>query len=255
MSGVENESVAVWLSCLVSFSLFAATFVPVFTVDRFGRRKLLLTSITGLFLAQILLSMTFYFEANMSPSVTVARNSGHSCFSAATCNDCLHNEMCGFCYLDQGTTIENASCVPLDSHSSTTIASRYCQQDFERLRFYGCPSSPAVSALALVGLVLYPICFAIGLGSVPYIVASEVFPLWARSVGMACALALSFACGLLISITFLDISRLITKTGWFGLLAAFMLFGWIFSYFFLPETKGQRLEHMKKVVLRSIDHT
>ena len=249
MSGVKNKSVAVWLSSAVCFTLFAFTFVPVFTVDRFGRRKLLLTSITGVFLALVLLSVAFYFEASISPLVTVTRNLENSCFAEDTCDDCLYNEMCGFCYLDQGTTIENASCVPLESYSSTT--SRYCEPDFELLRYYGCPSSLTVSALALVGLVLYLVWFASGLSPVPYIVTSEIFPLWARSSGMACALATCSLFNLLMSMSFLHVSRLITEAGWFGLLAAFTLFGWIFTYFLLPETKGKRLEHMSKVVLKS----
>ena len=249
MSGVKKESEAVWLSSAVSFTLFAFTFVAILTVDRFGRRKLLLTSTVGVFLALVLLSVTFYFEASISPLVTEARNSGNSCFAADTCNNCLYNEMCGFCFLQQGTAIKNASCVPLESYSSTT--SRYCDPDFELLRSYGCPSSITINVLTVVGLVLYLVCFAPGLGPVPYIVTSEIFPLWARSAGMACALATCFLCNLLLSMSFLDISRLISKAGCFGLFAGFTLLNCIFTYFLLPETKGKRLEHMSKVVLES----
>ena len=249
MSGVENKAIALWLSVAVNLTPFAFVFVPVITLDRFGRRKVLLTSIMGVFLSLVLLSVTFYFEANISHSVTVAANSGHSCFTADTCNDCLYDEMCGFCYLDQGTTIENASCVPLESYSSTT--SRYCQPDFELLRSYGCPSSPIINILTVIGLMMFLACYFAGLGPVPRVVTSEIFPLWARSAGMACALTTAFSTKLLISMSFLHVSRLITKSGWFGLVAAITLSGWIFTYFFVPETKGKRLEHMSEIFIKS----
>ena len=248
MSGVQNNGLALWLSAAVSFTPFLSTFVPVFTVDRFGRRKLLLTSISGTFLGLLLLTVTFYFEATISPLVTEERNSGNSCF-AADCNNCLYNEMCGFCFLQQGTAIKNASCVPLESYSSTT--SRYCDPDFELLRSYGCPSSPVINVFTVIGLMMFLACFFAGLGPVSHVVASEIFPLWARSAGMAVATGTHFATKLLVSITFLHVTKLITKAGWFCLMAGFTLLAGIFAYFFVPETKGKRLEHMREVFLKS----
>ena len=249
MSGVENNGLALWLSAAVSFTPFLSTFVPVFTVDRFGRRKLLLTSISGTFLGLLLLTVTFYFEATISPLVTEARNSGNSCFAADTCNNCLYNDMCGFCFLQQGTAIKNASCVPLESYSSTT--SRYCDPDFELLKSYGCPSSPVINVFTVIGLMMFLACFFAGLGPVSHVVASEIFPLWARSAGLAVATGTHFATKLLISMTFLHVTKLITKAGWFVLLAGFTLLAGIFTYFFVPETKGKRLEHMREVFLKS----
>ena len=87
----------------------------------------------------------------------------------------------------EGTTIENASFVPLDSYSSTT--SRYGQQDFELLRYYSCPSSPTINILTVIGLMMYLACFVSGLccNTTRYHIGA--FPLWARSAGMASAQA------------------------------------------------------------------
>ena len=252
MSGVKDERTAVWLAATVSFANFIFTFVAIFTVDSFGRRKLILTSTMGVFLSLILLAITFYFEAHNSPLVTVARNTGH-CFAMKSCNKCLYHEMCGFCYFERAGAIQNGSCVPLESFPSTT--SRYCDADFELLRYYGCPSTPLINALAVIGLVLYVVSFAPGLGPVPYIVTSEIFPLWARSTGMACAMSTCYLLTLIISMTFLHGSRLFTKAGWFGISAGFSLLGWIFIYFLLPETKGKRLEHMNEVFSKTSNRT
>ncbi len=254
MSGVKNESTAVWLAAATAFANFLFTFVAIFTVERFGRRKLALASTAGVFLTLAMLAITFYFDAHNSPSVTMAvRNSGHSCFAINSCNKCLYNEMCGFCYLESAGAIQNASCVPLESYSSTV--SHYCSPDFKLLRYNGCPSTTVIGAIAVTGMVLYVVCFAPGLGPVPYVVTPEIFPLWARSTGVACAMSTGFLVNLLIAMTFLHGGRLFTEAGWFGLSAGFALLGWIFIYFLLPETKGKRLEHMREVLSKSNNET
>lgn len=246
MSGVKNDRTAVWLAAATSFTIFVFTFVSIFTVERFGRRNLLLTSIAGAFFSLSLLTITFYFEAQNSPAVTVKRGFGPSCFGVSSCDTCLYYDMCGFCYLEgEAGSIHNASCVPLESSASTS--SRYCDPDFELLRYYGCPSTPTVHALAVVGLVLYLICFAPGLGPIPYVVTAEIFPLWARATGIACTMCTGYVLNLLLSMTFLDGSRLLTKAGWFGSSAGFMLIGWIFVYYLLPEASGRRLEYVNEL--------
>ena len=249
MSGIDDTGKAAWLGAAVTFTNFIFTFVAIFTVERFGRRKLLLTSSAGVFLMLVLLAITSYFEALNSPMVTNSRNSGHPCFELNSCNKCLYNQMCGFCYMNGAGAIHNASCVPLEK--STT--SYYCRPDFYLLRYYGCPSTPVINALTIIGLILYIVSFAPGLGPVPYVVTSEIFPLWARSIGISCAMSINFIVNLILSITFLHSTRLLTKAGWFGLSAAISLLGWIFFYFFLPETKGIRLEHITKVLSKSND--
>ena len=165
MSGVKNKSTAVWLGVAAAFTSFIFTSITIFTVERLGRRKLLLTTTAGVFLALVMLGITFHFDAQHSPVVTKVINSRHSCFGMSSCNECLYNQMCGFCYFERVGTVQNASCVPLESYSSTT--SLYCSPDFKLLRYYGCPSTTVINALAVIGLVLYLACFAPGLASIP----------------------------------------------------------------------------------------
>lgn len=48
MSGVKDESMAIWISAGVAAVNFVCTFIGLFLVDRAGRRKLTLISYLGL---------------------------------------------------------------------------------------------------------------------------------------------------------------------------------------------------------------
>lgn len=47
MSGVEDDRLAIWLAALTAFINFIFTLVGVLLVERMGRRKLTLGSLTG----------------------------------------------------------------------------------------------------------------------------------------------------------------------------------------------------------------
>jgi len=47
MSGVEDDRLAIWLAALTAFINFVFTLVGVWLVERMGRRKLTLGSLTG----------------------------------------------------------------------------------------------------------------------------------------------------------------------------------------------------------------
>ena len=47
MSGVRDDTVAIWLAAATSFVNFIFTFVGVWLVERMGRRLLILISIAG----------------------------------------------------------------------------------------------------------------------------------------------------------------------------------------------------------------
>ena len=53
MSGVRNDSAAIWLAAATAFVNFVFTFVGLWLVERVGRRLLTLLSIAGLWLAYL----------------------------------------------------------------------------------------------------------------------------------------------------------------------------------------------------------
>lgn len=54
MSGVEDDRLAIWLAALTAFINFIFTLVGVWLVERMGRRKLTLGSLTGECLISVL---------------------------------------------------------------------------------------------------------------------------------------------------------------------------------------------------------
>ena len=79
----------------------------------------------------------------------------------------------------------------------------------------------------------------------PLVMNSEIYPLWARSTGSACAAAVQWIFNLLISLTFLDLMDKITKQGAYFLYCGISVLGLVSMFLFLPETKGVGLEEVE----------
>lgn len=98
------------------------------------------------------------------------------------------------------------------------------------------------SWMTLVGLCIYLFFFAPGMGPMPWTINSELYPLWCRSACFSATTSFNWFFNMLVSMTFLSLTRAITKHGVFWLYATFGTLGFIFFYFMLPETKGKSME-------------
>lgn len=92
---------------------------------------------------------------------------------------------------------------------------------------------------ALVGLVF---SYTVGLGPLCYIITNELFSTTAR--GRACSLGVATLCltGFLTTKFFVNIRVIIGDYGTFWACGVVCLFGALFGFFFVPETKGKSLE-------------
>jgi MFS family permease len=98
-------------------------------------------------------------------------------------------------------------------------------------------------------LVLYLLCFAPGLGPVPWAISSEIFSVKVRGMGTSISTASNWLANFLISVTFpLFTDSIGYGNAFFGycFLAVLSL---LFVYLLLPETKGLTLEEIQ-VMLR-----
>lgn len=111
-----------------------------------------------------------------------------------------------------------------------------------------------------------------GEGPVPFTYSAEAFPLYIRDIGMSFATATTWGelhtCirfqgenqahadhrthlltgfNFLLSLTWPPLERGFTTTGAFCWYAAWNLFGWVYCYFLLPETKNLTLEELDVV--------
>lgn len=64
MAGFRSNQLALLLSLIVAFMNASGTIVGIFLIDHFGRRKLALSSLFGVFLSLVLLSVAFFLESS-----------------------------------------------------------------------------------------------------------------------------------------------------------------------------------------------
>ncbi|XP_041820160.1 proton myo-inositol cotransporter-like [Chelmon rostratus] len=252
MSGVRDDRLAIWLAGLTTLTNFLFTLLGVWLVERVGRRKLTLGSIVGTCLSLSLLAIGFLMSAQHSPPVTFhpldPSMANSTCSRYQLCEPCMLDPGCGFCYRENGSALLASSCVPVNKASTEQAAWGRCSnssvmKDQTYWAYNYCPTS--FSWLVLLGLVLYLAAFAPGMGPMPWTINSEIYPLWARSTGNACAAGVNWTFNILVSLTFLHLAQYFTYYGVFFLYSSLALLGFFFIYGCLPETKARRLEEIE----------
>lgn len=111
----------------------------------------------------------------------------------------------------------------------------------------GLEDSKARLACVTVGMYLFMVTYSPGEGPVPFTYSAEAFPLHFRDIGMSSSTAICWGFNFIISFTWPMIQKAFGDTGGFCWYAAWNVFGWIFAYFLLPETKGLTLEELDNV--------
>ncbi|XP_050411789.1 proton myo-inositol cotransporter isoform X1 [Patella vulgata] len=249
MAGISNEHEAIWLSAVTSSINFIFTLVGVWAVDRFGRRPLILTSLLGVIISCIVLAVGFQLAAINSPHVSQYEMIGDnsSCTRYSYCENCIEDTSCGFCFTESGEGRTNGSCLSTRSTDNThSIYGRCNNTDLPGDLVWAyeyCPTS--YSWIILLGLVLYLMCFAPGMGPMPWTYNSEIYPLWARSTGNSFSSATNWLSNLLVSMTFLTLTETLTKYGTYWLFVGICLVALVFFTCVLPETKGRQLEDVE----------
>ncbi|CAJ1056132.1 proton myo-inositol cotransporter-like isoform X1 [Xyrichtys novacula] len=254
MGGVRDVKQAIWLAAATSASNFVFTMLGVWLVERVGRRKLTLGSLFGTGLSLTLLAVGFLLAAQSSSPVTLhpAVPLNSTCGHYEFCEPCMLDPGCGFCFLENGTTVYDSSCVPVNETSKDRAAWGRCSNQTEETAspiwaYNYCPTS--YSWVILMGLMLYLAFFAPGMGTMPWTVNSEIFPLWARSTGNACSAGVNWIFNVLVSLTFLHVAEFLTYYGAFFMYTGLVVLGIVFVYGCLPETKGLQLEDIENLFM------
>ena len=162
LTPTESDQQAIYASMFVAAGNMLMSFVAVFSIDRIGRKFLLIGSLIGVIIALLVLAFGFY----------------------------------------------------------TT--------DY--------------SNLVLIGLLMYIISFAPGMGPVPWTVNSEIYPLYVRAGANSISSCANWVSNLIVSLTFLSLINWITEVGTFIMFSVISFVALIFVIVFVPETKGKSLE-------------
>lgn len=94
-------------------------------------------------------------------------------------------------------------------------------------------------------LIVYIASFSVSLGTVGWLLISEIYPLRIRGVSMTVPTVTHWICNILVSLTFLSLIGLLGPGTMYLVFAAIGIAGWFFVRRFVPETKGLSLEEIE----------
>ncbi|KAG6639135.1 hypothetical protein CIPAW_10G079200 [Carya illinoinensis] len=112
----------------------------------------------------------------------------------------------------------------------------------------GCPSRLVFLAVVLLGL--YIIVYSPGMGTVPWIVNAEIYPLKYGGLGGGMAAMANWTSNLIVSMTFLSLTEALGSWATFLLYAGCSFIGLIVIVLVVPETKGLPLEEIENELRR-----
>lgn len=121
-----------------------------------------------------------------------------------------------------------------------------CHDESREWYTRGCPSK--FGWLALVGLALYIIFFSPGMGTVPWIVNSEIYPLRFRGVCGGIAATANWISNLIVAQSFLSLTQAIGTSWTFLIFGVISVAALLFVLIFVPETKGLPIEEIEKML-------
>ena len=101
-----------------------------------------------------------------------------------------------------------------------------------------------IKYLSIVSMMLYIVFFAIGPGSIPWMIVGELFMQGPKSAAISLAVLVNWSANVLIGQLFPPLFDNVTKEWTFILFSVLLALFWMFTYAFLPETKGKRPEEM-----------
>jgi MFS transporter, SP family, galactose:H+ symporter len=100
--------------------------------------------------------------------------------------------------------------------------------------------------LVVVSLFTYMAAFSLSLGPVSGLIVSEIYPQRVRGVAMGVVIVANWVSQIVTAFTFPSLVALFGPTATFGIYAVIGVAGFLFCYFFVPETKGLSLEQIEQ---------
>ena len=109
-----------------------------------------------------------------------------------------------------------------------------------------------LSALPIASVCLFFAAFSLAWGTVPWVIAGELFPDQIRELGMGISSAMTWICIAMMMSGFPLISEVVGQAVPFLILAVISLLSSIFVVFFLAETKGLTLEQISSMEVTNV---
>ncbi len=106
--------------------------------------------------------------------------------------------------------------------------------------------TPAMAWLAVISMMAYVASFAISLGPIFWLMISEIYPLKIRNSAEGVAATFNWGSNMIVALTFLTLVERLGPSWTFTLYGLCTVAAWIFSFYFVPETKGRTLEEIEE---------
>jgi len=100
--------------------------------------------------------------------------------------------------------------------------------------------------LMLASILLYVAFFALGMGPVPWLIISEIFPTKVRGRAASIATSTLWSGTLLVTFTFLSLVNTVKLQGTFAIYGALSFVCLLYVWKMVPETKGRTLEQIQE---------
>ena len=107
-----------------------------------------------------------------------------------------------------------------------------------------------ISWLAVTCVIIFIAVFSLGWGPIPWMLMSELFPPKARDVAGAFVNVVNWLSAFLVMKFFPQMKVALKDQGTFWFFAGFSLLSFLFTLFFVPETKGKTLEEIERYFTR-----
>ncbi|XP_078436691.1 inositol transporter 2 [Wolffia australiana] len=253
LAGFASNQTALLLSLITSGLNALGSIVSICLIDRTGRRKLLIISLCGVIASLGLLSAAFHATAAHSPSAShqdPAFSIAYKCpdfiqsdpSRSWDCMDCLKASSpdCGFC-ASMTNKMHPGACL-----IANATTKGQCHVEGRDWYTRGCPSR--YGWLALTGLALYIIFFSPGMGTAPWVVNAEIYPLRYRGIGGGIAATANWVSNLIVAQTFLTLTEAIGTSLTFMIFGVISVIALIFVLLCVPETKGLPIEVVEKML-------
>ncbi|KAL5100791.1 hypothetical protein RYX36_005118 [Vicia faba] len=253
LAGFASNRTALLLSLITSGLNAFGSILSIYFIDKTGRKKLALISLIGVVFTLVLLTVTFHEAEIHSPMVSVKDSlsfSNNTCPNFKTamnnekwnCMTCLKasSNSCGFCAAASNKLSRGACVISNDSTKDM------CAKDHRAWYTRGCPSN--FGWIALIGLALYIIFFSPGMGTVPWVVNSEIYPLRYRGICGGIASTTIWVSNLVVSQSFLSLTDAIGPAWTFLIFGIIAFIGIFFVIVFVPETKGVPIEEVENML-------
>ncbi|PIA38534.1 hypothetical protein AQUCO_02700025v1 [Aquilegia coerulea] len=251
-AGIASSSKALALSLITSGLNAVGTITCMSIAHKYGRKKMMIISMIGIISCLGGLSVAFKISDAHAPIVNrfeTARFGNGTCPVYLTtpntaswdCRLCLDaSSGCAFCF-DSTNLYHAGACIAIDSTSKAVCHSQGKSELFTQ----GCPSNAPM--VAIIFLVLFIISYSFGMGTVPWIVNSEIYPLQHRGICQGMATMANWISSLIVIQTFLTLTKAFGPRT-FLIYAGFSTMGMLYIVWIVPETKGLLLEEVEEVL-------